>query len=288
MHPWYKGYSGEIVEVDGKHLVTGSYQILEDDQLEITELPIGKWTRDYKNFLEELLVKEVIEDIREYHQENRVHFILTVPKLLEIERNQGIIKYFKLQTSLASSNQVLFNADGQIYRYKTEEDIMKEWFNLRLNLYVRRKEHMLAKLKKDFETLRNKVRFIKEVINDEVTIKRVKRQAIAQELKRKKYMTQSDLNEIQQDVQRATVVKNEDDENDNEEQKQEEYAPGELNPKEFDYLLTMPLWSLSDEKIEELNRQMQNKKDDHDELESTHVHKLWERDLNVFLEALAK
>jgi len=52
---------------------------------------------------------------------------------------------------------------------------MKEWFNLRLNLYVRRKEHMLAKLKKDFETLRNKVRFIKEVINDEVTIKRVKR-----------------------------------------------------------------------------------------------------------------
>jgi len=25
MHPWYKGYSGEIVEVDGKHLVTGSY-----------------------------------------------------------------------------------------------------------------------------------------------------------------------------------------------------------------------------------------------------------------------
>ena len=67
MHPWYKGYSGEIVEVDGKHLVTGSYQILEDDQLEITELPIGKWTRDYKNFLEELVVKEVIEDIREYH-----------------------------------------------------------------------------------------------------------------------------------------------------------------------------------------------------------------------------
>jgi len=30
---------------------------------------------------------------------------------------------------------VLFNADGKIYRYKTEEDIMKEWFILRENLY---------------------------------------------------------------------------------------------------------------------------------------------------------
>ena len=54
---------------------------MSDDEVEITELPVGKWTRDYKNFLEELVVKEEIEDIREYHQENRVHFILKIPKL---------------------------------------------------------------------------------------------------------------------------------------------------------------------------------------------------------------
>jgi DNA topoisomerase-2 len=54
MHPWYKGYTGTIVEQDGKHIVTGIYNILEDNELEITELPIGKWTRDYKTFLEEL------------------------------------------------------------------------------------------------------------------------------------------------------------------------------------------------------------------------------------------
>lgn len=85
---------------------------MEDDVIEITELPIGKWTRDYKNFLEELMQKEEIEDIREYHQENRVHFILKVPKLLEYERNEGIVKKFKLQTSLSASNQVLFNDKG--------------------------------------------------------------------------------------------------------------------------------------------------------------------------------
>jgi DNA topoisomerase-2 len=141
MHPWYKGYSGEIVEIEGKHTVTGIYDMPEDDILEITELPIGKWTRDYKNFLEDLVEKEVIEDIREYHQENRVHFVLTVPKLMDIARGVGIIKTFKLQTTLASSNQVLFNSDGSIYRFKTEEDIMKEWYALRSSLYDRRKEY---------------------------------------------------------------------------------------------------------------------------------------------------
>jgi DNA topoisomerase-2 len=76
---------------------------------------------------------------------------------------------------------------------------MKEWFVLRENLYHRRKEHMLAKLKKEYETLRNKVRFIKEVINDTINIKRVKRIVIAKELKKRNYLTQSELNEIQKD-----------------------------------------------------------------------------------------
>ncbi len=76
MHPWYKGYTGSIEQREGKHFVTGVYNILEDDELEITELPIGKWTRDYKNFLEELAQKEEIDDFREHHEENRVHFVL--------------------------------------------------------------------------------------------------------------------------------------------------------------------------------------------------------------------
>jgi len=42
---------------------------------------------------------------------------------------------------------------------------------------------MLAKLKKELEILRNKARFIKAVIDDEIVIKRVKRIVIAGTLK---------------------------------------------------------------------------------------------------------
>ena len=63
---------------------------------------------------------------------------------------------------------------------------------------------------------------------------------------------------------------------------------GEVSPKEYDYLLSMPLWSLSKEKIEELTSQMNKKKDEHDMLEATHIYQLWETDLDDFIVALTK
>jgi DNA topoisomerase-2 len=75
---------------------------------------------------------------------------------------------------------VLFDHDGKIKRYKDVKAILYDWFGLRNQLYIRRKEYLLAKLNKEFETLRNKARFIKAVIEEEVQIKRVKKQIIAQ------------------------------------------------------------------------------------------------------------
>jgi DNA topoisomerase-2 len=56
---------------------------------------------------------------------------------------------------------------------------MKEWFGLRSQLYEQRKEYMLSKLNKEYQTLKNKARFIKAVIEEEVQIKRVKKKIIA-------------------------------------------------------------------------------------------------------------
>jgi DNA topoisomerase-2 len=74
MMPWYKGFQGTIEltsALSKNYTIRGCYQVLGDhltsDELEITELPVGKWTRDYKNFLEELAAKDEIDEIREYH-----------------------------------------------------------------------------------------------------------------------------------------------------------------------------------------------------------------------------
>ncbi len=140
-------------------------------------MPIGKWTRDYKTFLEELAAKDEIEEIREYHQENRVHFILKIPKLQEIIQKEGIEKRFKLSTTISTNNYVLFDFNGKIRRFN-EQEIMQEFFVLRKQLYERRKEYLLARLRKEVETIANKVRFILGVISEEIKVNRVKRKDV--------------------------------------------------------------------------------------------------------------
>ena len=65
-------------------------------------------------------------------------------------------------------------------------------------------------------------------------------------------------------------------------------APGELSLREYDYLLNMPVMSLTDEKVDELDRQLKEKKAEYDKLFAMHIFELWENDLDNFLIALEK
>lgn len=71
MTPWYKGYQGTIERLPNNKgfVVQGIFNRVSDCELEITELPIGKWTRDYKAQLEEMATKNenFITNISEYH-----------------------------------------------------------------------------------------------------------------------------------------------------------------------------------------------------------------------------
>ena len=58
--------------------------------------------------------------------------------------------------------------------------------------------------------------------------------------------------------------------------------------KDYEYLLGMPMWNLTEEKIDELEKLMLAKKHEHDALKKKHHFDLWREDLEVFKEALTK
>lgn len=78
----------------------------------------------------------------------------------------GLEKYFKLSTSISANNYVLFDYQNKINRYASTYDILREYFELRETLYLKRKDYLLAKLRKEFEIIENKVRFILAIINE--------------------------------------------------------------------------------------------------------------------------
>jgi DNA topoisomerase-2 len=66
----------------------------------------------------------------------------------------------------------------------------------------------------------------------------------------------------------------------------EEIEEGGIPAKEYDYLLTMPLWNLSEERVEELQRLLKEKRKEYDTLFAMPIFAIWEKDLDKFLVAL--
>lgn len=49
IQPWFKGFGGEITENGKGFTVSGRWEVKEEEEvIEIKELPIRKWTKDYK------------------------------------------------------------------------------------------------------------------------------------------------------------------------------------------------------------------------------------------------
>ena len=355
LEPWYKGFQGEIkenTENKGNYIVTGKYHWDENDpkKVIITEIPIKKWTEDYKYFLQELMGIEIvsrnnddsksqkkkgksngrkksqdnsedeekqkkkkkeiiIEDLRENHTYNRVCFEVTLldeyAKKLK-ENDELFIKTFNLQSTINIKNMVLFSPEGKLKKYNSIEEILETFYNLRLKYYHLRKDYMISVLKKEVATLSNKARFIKMVLEDELIIKRKKRAVLVNELYDLKFDTQTMLNEIKQKTKeeknKELELANSEEkgegnsinqnEGNNSDEEQEKSNKDTIKPKvpikEYDYLLNMNFWSLTQEKIEELLKQKELKEKELSILEQTEVETLWDNDLDNLEEELTK
>ena len=333
INPWYKGFQGEIKEdpkKEGTFIVRGKYHWSEEDPstVIINEIPIKKWTDDYKIFLQELMGVEavvsddknkdkkkgnnkdeeekkkkkkeiIVEDIRQNHTYNRVCFeVKLLDNFVDKYKNNDelFIKTFNLESSLSITNMVLFDPDGKLKKYNTVEEIMATFYDLRLKYYQIRKDYMISAIKKDVAVLTNKARFIKMIIEDELVIKKKKRNVIVN-----KFDTQSALDAIRikskSEKEAEIELINQNLQNENEEEKKEEsdsekkekgVIKAKVPWKEYDYLLSLNFWNITYEKVDELLKQKEAKEKELEELKMTSVETLWIRDLDNFLEELDK
>ena len=87
LEPWYKGYQGEIKEnpnKEGHYIVKGKYHWSDEDpnKVIITEIPIKKWTENYKYFLQELMGIEILnkEEDKSKKKEKRKEEMMKMKK----------------------------------------------------------------------------------------------------------------------------------------------------------------------------------------------------------------
>lgn len=145
MQPWFRGFTGEVVaNGQDRYKFSGVIRKTGDTEVEITELPIRLWTQDFKDRLEEIIkaekVPSFIKDYKDYNTHLKVHFIIQMEeKHLKDVSDVELEEKFKLTKSIATSNLVAFDPEGRITKYASVEDIMKEFFKVRIMFYEKRK-----------------------------------------------------------------------------------------------------------------------------------------------------
>lgn len=148
---------------------SGTIARIDDSTVEVTELPIRTWTQNYKEMLESwvagsdkqpiwvkvrLVVRTIhsllrkltfstlaqSQDYKEYHTHTTVHFIVTLTdKGKEAIEKDGLEKVFKIAGKINTSNMVCFDPAGKIKKYTAPEEIVSDFYDVRLEYYHKRK-----------------------------------------------------------------------------------------------------------------------------------------------------
>ncbi|KAG0365746.1 DNA topoisomerase [Gamsiella multidivaricata] len=277
MVPWYRGFVGSIEkEAEHKYKVLGTIEEIDDTNVRVKELPIRTWTTPYKEQLESWIAgtdktPSWIKDYRDDGTLSRIDLVITLTQdQMRKAREEGLESKFKLVGSVSTSNMVCFDPQGRIKKYSSAEEIVQEFYDLRLEYYRKRKEYLVDVYTKQWMRLDNKVRFILMIISGELQVQNRKKTLIVEEMHIKGFNTEAELDvEIDSaEVPDPTVAKVKVDKG-----------------NEYDYLLRMPIWNLTHEKVEEHKRERDLKNAELKLLIDKSAYTLWDEDLDAFIVA---
>jgi len=260
--PYYEGFNGTISKItDNKFLIKGCYSKIGPDKIKVTELPIGFWTEKFKNLLEMLIEPEpkkdgkkqqaIIKDYEDMSKDTNVDFTITFAKgqlslLEEMKENygcNGVEKLLKLYTTNTNTNMHLFNSDDKLTKYEKINEIIDDYYETRLKLYGDRKEFMINALQKEITLLSNKAKYIRENLEDTIDLRKKKKIEVVNMLKSKGYDIIGDDNE-------------------------------------YNYLIKMPMDSVTEENVEKLNKEHNEKLKELESITNTTTNKMWLNELN--------
>ena len=261
--PFYEHFLGTvtcILDEPNKFLIKGIYSHIDENTIHITELPIGTWTLPYKTWIESLLdpivdkkgnktlpsLLNVVSNSTDKTIDIRVTFPLG--EIQKLENNidnmgiNGIEKFLKLTTTVSTTNMRLFDSNGKLKKYFTIQSIIDEFYQVRLNAYVKRKEIILQLLQQKYIQLFNKAKYIEYVLNGKIDLR------------------SKTLENIENLLETLNLKKIDD---------------------TYYYLLNMPMISVSKEMFHRITKEKVEMEQEIDKLQNTSVTNMWLQELST-------
>jgi DNA topoisomerase II len=211
IEPFYDGFKGEVIKFNdkknikyNKYIFKGNYKVRSSDTIQVTELPIGLWTTNFKEILDKLMddknsngkkklpiIKHFKDDCTDALVDFTIKFtpgILSKLVSKKVDSNLNLLeKTLKLYTTKSTSNMYLFDAEQKLRKYDTIYDIIDSYYPVRYIGYQKRKAYILHELSRKIRLSSNKARFIQENCDETIILRKKKKVEVIALLKERKY-----------------------------------------------------------------------------------------------------
>lgn len=189
--PYSEGFKGEIIQDEDRYVISGCYEQLDANRIKVTELPIGTWTDSFKEHLEKCIdgvakgsktssnvvhVKSYMDMSTDTNVCIEIHFAKGSIATLIAEQHpygkNGIERLLGLYTTHSRNNMYMFDGDDKLTKFQNAEEIMDAYIPIRLKTYQLRKEAQVNALNKELVELTNKAKFINYNLVDKIDLRR--------------------------------------------------------------------------------------------------------------------
>ena len=230
--PSLNGFNGEFIqdkENNKRWIIRGKYDKVNTTTVKITELPPSMTYEKYEDILDKLVDDKVIVTYDDNCKDNIDYTIKFTRSDLEKLDEEKLVKLLKLEES---STEIFSTLDefGKLMIFENTSDIIKYFVNFRLKYYHKRKQFLLDKMNRELKILSNRGRFIKAIIDGKLKVNNVSKSIIIE------------------GIEAMNLDKIDD---------------------SYDYLLRMPIYSLTKEMYDKLKEDFTIKKEEIKTLEAT-------------------
>lgn len=219
-------------------------------------------------------------------------------------KKEGLEKALKLTSSLATSNMVCFDVNGKIKKYASPEEILGDFYDVRLTYYMKRKvrrsfslslstrltsvqDQMVSELTLMYERLSNQARFITMFIEGKLKVSGREQALIVKDLRKLDFKPFPKVAKVivAGDPDASGIVDPADLESDADddgmlEESHDQSKAGGIH--DYDYLLDMSISTLTAAKAKKLLGQRDQKEKELQILLNLSPKEMWTRDLNEF------
>ena len=252
--PWFKGFLGETKLIKEKNsegktvervMNYGVVEKVNSNTLHIKEIPITYTYASYIKVLDGLVEKGTIEDYEDLSDPKTDKFEFTIKvKRVFFEGNQDSQSWIKVFALAKPLNEQLncIDENNRIKEFKDIKEIVDAFMKIRLDYYEKRKKYLLEKYMNEIQIDASKYLWCKGVIDESIKIKNKKKDDIVKQLDKIDKIVQKDGS--------------------------------------YNYLLNMPMSSITKEKMDELTTKIKELKEIIKNTQKMKIEEMWLNDLD--------